>query len=37
MDRGFEVGFADAFDGQADAVFARVEYAVLAGAVIFKF
>ena len=37
MDGGFEVSFADTFDGQADAVFARVEYTVFAGAVIFKF
>ena len=37
MDGGFEVSFADTFNGQADAVFARVEYTVFAGAVIFKF
>jgi hypothetical protein len=32
VDRGFQVCFADTFNGQADAVFTRIENAVFAGA-----
>lgn len=37
MNGSFEVCLADAFDSEADAVFARVKNAVLAGAVVLEF
>lgn len=37
MDRSFEIGFANAFDSQADAVFTGIKNTVFTGAVIFEF